>query len=136
MLKIARIVLNSDIVYDNVDVYKFGEPGGKFIPDLFERFQLYICNATTRATVNMNMIAIMQLRRMPIQPYMTRVKRLVVTYGETSFGPAYLIPESYYNELDIPALFEYNYKQIDHCAFIADGWLYLTRDDLIISIEH
>jgi len=136
MIKANRLILSGEIVYDNVEVYQYGEPGGIYIPELFEQYQLFIKNNAIKATICMNMINIIQLKRMKPKSYMRRVKRLVVTYGQISFGPAWIIPEDKYEELGIPYLFNYDYKDTEHCAFVSDGWCFLTKDELIISIEH
>lgn len=136
MIKANRLILCSEILYDNVEIYKYGEPGGEYVPGLFEKYQLYVKNNVTAATISMNMVSMIQMRRETPRSYMHKVKRIVVTYGQISFGPAWLIPEDRYGELNIPFLFEYDYKNIEHCAFIADGWLFLTKDELVISVEH
>jgi hypothetical protein len=136
MIKANRLILCSEILYDDVKIYSYGETGGEYIPGLFEKYQLFLSNSNTKATISMNMVSMIQLRRERPRPYMHQVKRIVVTYGQISFGPAWLIPEDKYSELNIPFLFGYDYKDIEHCAFIADGWLYLTKDELVISVEH
>jgi hypothetical protein len=135
MIKAQRICLYG-ILYDNVSIYTYGEPGGKYIPGLFEKYQLFLKTKNISSTINMNMISLIQLKKERPRPYMQQVKRLVVTYEQTSFGPAWMIPEDRYGDLNIPFLFNYDYKNVEHCAFIADGWLYLTKDELVTSIEH
>lgn len=136
MITANRLILCSEIVYDNVEIYNYGESGGEYIPGLFERYQLYVKNNIVRATISMNMVSMIQMRKESPKDYMHKVKRIVVTYGQISFGPAWLIPEDKYKELNIPFLFSYDYKDVDHCAFVADGWIFLTKDELIISVEH
>jgi len=136
MIKAKRVLLCGDIVYDDVEIYKYGEPGGKYLPNMFERYQIYIKNKVIKTTTNSKLINMVQLRRETPKPYMIPLKRIVITYGQISFGPAYLIPEDRYDELNIPFLFKYDYKDVDHCAIIADNWLFLTRDELVISMEH
>ena len=135
MIKANRLVLSGGILYDNVEIYFHGEEGGIYIPGLFERYQLFLKNNIVKATISMNMIELIQLKKMKPKNYMTKVKRMVAA-GQVSFGPAYLIPEDKYAELGIPFLFSYDYKNVEHCAFIADGWLFLTKDEFVISIEH
>lgn len=136
MIKANKLILCNNITYDSVNIYQHGEPGGEYIPNLFEQYQLYIKNDIIRATINMNMISMIQLRKENPKNYMRRIKRMIVTYGQISFGPAWVIPEDRYGELNIPFIFGYDYKNIEHCAFVADGWLYLTKDELVISMEY
>lgn len=135
MIKANRLILSGDIIYDNVKIYKYGEPGGHYISGLFERYQLFIKTNIVKATISMDQVSLVQIRKMNPKAYMMKVKRMVMN-GQVSFGPAWLIPEDKYAELDIPFLFKYDYKNIEHHAFIADGWLYLTKDESVISIEH
>jgi len=136
MIKANRLILSGGIIYDSVEIYGYNEAGGHYIPGLFEKYQLYLKTKHVKATISMNMISMIRVKRARPQNYMHKVKRVIVTYDQTSFGPAWIIPEHKYKELDVPFIFGYDYKNIEHCAFIADGWLYLTKDELIISIEH
>lgn len=136
MIKANKLVICGDITYDDVNIYRFGEPGGRYIPNLFEKYQLYLKNRTTSATISMDTISLVRLRRESPKEYMQKIKRIVIIYGQTSFGPAWLIPENKYKELGIPFIFSYDYKDVEHCAFVSDEWIWLTKDELVASIEH
>lgn len=135
MIKAKRLIMSGGIIYNDVEIYPYGESGGKFIPGLFERYQLHLKSNVVNAIINMNMIDAIQIRTQSVRNFMIPVRRIVLA-NQSSFGPAWIIPEGQYDELGIPFVFAYDYKNIEHCAFIADGWLYLTKDESVISVEY
>lgn len=135
MINAESVFLCGDIHYNNVSILTPNEAHTQGFPGMMNELQLLIQNKNMKAIVNRKMISCVRFKRMKPSTHFKKVKRMVMSYGQASYAPAYIIPDNKFESYGIPYIFKFDYKDVEHIAWVADNWLYLSRDEMVVTIE-
>jgi hypothetical protein len=132
MISALRISVCERVVTENVQIFTLAEQKEKKIPNLFEEGQIcYRDNTGQYYLSDDDMVSLIFLRKAkPTSDYI-RVKRLLITWDEITFAPAWILPNKHFNNYKVPNVF-IGLKQF---CFVADNHLILTKDDRVGRIE-
>ncbi len=132
MISALRISVCERVVTENVQILTLAEQKERNIPNLFEEEQ--ICYRDSQGQFylsNDGMVSLIFLRKAkPTNDYL-KVKRLLITWDEITFAPAWVLPNKYFGKYQVPNVF-IGLKQF---CFVADNHLILTKDDRVGRIE-
>lgn len=137
MITVDRIVISGDKTFDNCKIYDISEQANMKVPNIFEDDQLYFVDGLgDKYFVPDYVVTVVEIRNSPIlrkallNKYFVEVSRINI--ADITHAPAWIIPNKYYNELDMPIIFD---GGIQLAFFESHHALYITSDVNVCLIQ-
>ncbi len=131
-IQLLRLNTCDNITFENVTLYTLTEQRNIGIPDLFENEQICWVDAHGHTNIASNsMVSAIAVRKMKPTNELLKVRRICITHDQITFSPAWVIRTKLLDKYGVPVV----YNKVKQFCFVADGMLYITKDDKVALVE-